>query len=81
MKMELHRINYNRCEAQNLTEQSTRVPKHTVDVSEFFLDQNRSNKFDKLKSHIEKLKYTKSSRVFLGLKFLIQPTLSMGMLQ
>ena len=55
MKMELHRINYNRCEAQNLTEQSTRDPKHTVDVSEFFLDQNRSNKFDKLKSHITKL--------------------------
>ena len=37
MKMELHRINYNRCEAQNLTEQSTRVPKHTIDVSEFEL--------------------------------------------
>ena len=36
MKMELHRINYNRCEAQNLTDQSTHDPKHTVNVSEFF---------------------------------------------
>ena len=69
MKIEFHRTNYNSYEAQNFTEKSAQSSKHTVNVLEFFQEQNRSNKFDKLKPHITKLISTESSRAFLDLKF------------
>ena len=73
--MELHRTNNNSCEAQNITEQSTHDCKHTVKFPEFFQSENRRNKFDNLKPHISKLKYTESYKVFMGLKFLQEPYL------
>ena len=58
--MEIHRTDYNTYESQNFSEQTSHDYELTIIFSVFFQEQNRSNKFDKIKSHIEKPFYSVS---------------------
>ena len=69
--MNLHRLNHNTFESQIFTEESIYDAKHTLNLSEFFKTQNRSNKIDKFNSHITRLFSTESYKVFLALNVCI----------
>ena len=67
--MNFHRTNYNTYEAQNFEEQASHTYDRPINFLEFMQAKNRSNNFDKIKTHMVKLISTDSSIVFLHLKF------------